>query len=775
MPKKKDNKKAERAAKVEKRSKAQKKVAKALKKPASEPKTAATGEVRLSGKEQSTPTGKFKPIEVVPPQIREAYKSRFEEQQLAEIGKEVSTEEQRRRSERLQELPAPTEPKKVKAVRGETAIPAAERPLTPKPGPLEEPTPGQQARRQAGRLPRGTSGTGIFTFQTATRPDTTPGVRAQLDVARQSQKGRDISPLPPHVQATALALARRDHDLAKSTGKTVNNIEPDSKIPDRFSIRGGHHERLAEAIHAYGANEEDFNKIKEKGSFVDKVHFAWNVLDNDRHSKKKTPLFPDSEGATHWENPVTKKVQPTALGGHPEFFRHDADTKALVRGRGESDWTPVKPVRQGWHVVDLRGQKTWTYRSHPAEPYKNTHQVRSLFQHVQNTLKGTFPEAPIRSVTDSVDSRQRAAERVREKFVVMKPEPSEAPLFSRAPKEGGFLREKGRTKKTAVAGLDGVEIKETSQVEYVTGLKRTAPKRPETVQEPSGRRVVRPKQRTEDKKVGYMSQPLTVSQQLSPSAKELERQKKFAQLRQEASGFGGRTVIGPSGEIKRSAPTVQETVKLIPAAKQTSKKVTKLKAVLSKKVTPGLVDQPLPGMESYGYEQRGTKSSRYWKGSLGAGPEESRWKGKWVETPGTSGQPGSARPTPQTESIGETGMEQLRYIKSQYPGGKIPSPSRELVKAPKKQKLPKPEKTAPRTILSGTSPATERNIPQQLEIPGLESPGYDSAVGQQFRAVSEQTRQLQLASKQGAVPGVASEMPRGTEPKKSTRSFKGRR
>jgi hypothetical protein len=789
MPKKKVEKaKAEGAARAKKRTTAQKKVAKALKKPARAPKTTATGEVRLSKKEQTTPTAspKFALPTEVPPQLRKAYKQRFEEAQLEEIGKkEVSQAELKERETRISEMPTAPQPAEVKKVRGETVIPPSERPLTPKPTGEPEPTPGQQARRQAGRLPRGTSGTGTFTFQTATRPEGVTGIKTIRDIARQSQKGRSISPLSPQVQGTALALARRDHEIAKTSGKEVNGISPNAVTPDEVSIRGTHHERLAEVIHGYGAKEEDFNKLPGKGDLPTKVSFAWSAMKEHERSKRKTPLWHESEGATHWEDPRTKQVKALALGGHPEFYRHEGSTESLIRGRGESNWKPVTPTTEGWHVINLRGQKTWTFRGHPAEPYKDTHQVRSLFQHVQNTVKGEFPEAPIRSITDSGDSRRRAAERVREKFIVMKPEAAEASMFSkRATKDSGFLRQRGRTKRTLVAG-DNVTVENTPETEFVTGPKRIEPRRPKVVQEPSGRRVVRPRRRDESKKVGFISQPLAVSKQMTkPGMPSMQPP--------------SVTKLGPSGEILRSAPSITKEIVPDPKALKKNPKTKKTKAVYS--VKPGMVDQPFPSMEKYGYEKPATPAKKVTtkklipvEGPITAGQAEAESTTRYTPSsgelrklvgrpsitvskettiPGTPAVRGSARPTPQGEYAGETGIEQLQYYKKKS-GGVIPSTSRELVKAPKKQ--PRPKAAKPSTILSGTDLAATRNIPQQLELPGIESPGYAGAMGQQFRRVSQKTRELQLKSQQGAVPGVAAEMPRGTEPKKSTRSFKGRR
>ncbi|MFZ9893062.1 MAG: hypothetical protein ACO3FO_04725 [Candidatus Nanopelagicaceae bacterium] len=797
MPKKKkvEKEKAERAQRAVKKTEAQKTAAKEikkLKKPDTAPKTEPKRDIKVGG-EQTTPTGKFKAVEQVPPQIREAYRKRFEEVQTAEIGGEIPAERKRKYAEEIGALGSSGSPEEIKKVRGETSISESERPLTPKPKPEAEPTPGQQAKRQKGRLPRGAGRTGTFTFQTATREEAGPGIKAIRDIARQSQKGRDISPLAPHEQGTALALARRDHEIAKSTGKPVNGIDPNSETPTPYSIRGTHHERLAQVIHGYGAKEEDFAKLPGKGNLPTKIQFAWSALKEHERSKRKTPLYPDSEGATHWEDPRTKRVAPTAAGNHPEFYRHEGQTQSLIKGTGDSAWKAVTPTTQGWHVINLRGQKTWTFRGHPAEPYKDTHQVRSLFQHIQNTIKGDFPEAPITTGTDSADSRRRTAERVREKFVVTQPEPSEAAGFSkRAVKEGGFMRQRGRSQRTMVAAPDNVTVTETPETEFVTGPKRIEPRRPKVVQEPSGRRVIRPRRRDEGKKVGYITQPLTVPQ---------TRKKGFDFETLKPVSVKGK--LGPSGEILRSAPTIEKGAKIQVEKKLKTK--SKIKVVPTYKVKPGLVDQPLPGMEKYGYEKQEVpaKTSTRKKlisveGPITAGQAEAEKVVPYrssvgelrklvgrpfisvteeVKTPASPAVAGSARPKEEPKSsIGETGMEQLNYIKKQY-GGVIPSSSRELVKAPKNIRAPKKPKVEQKTIMSGTESelAATRNIPQQLELPGIESPGYSGAMGQQFRRVSPATRELQLKSQQGSVPGVASEMPRGTEPKKSTRSFKGRR
>lgn len=819
MPKKPSKKKAAAPSKVEKRTAAQKKVAKALKKPAAAPKAEPKREIKVGG-EQTTPSAGpgFSLPQEIPPQIREAYRAKFEEQQIAEIGGEIPTERKRFYEEEIKKMGTPADPEAIKAVQGETVVPEAERPLTPKPEPEPEPTPGQQAKRQAGRLPRGIGRTSVFGFEIATREEPTPKVKTQLDIARQSQKGRDISPLAPHVQATALTLARRDHDLAKSTGKEVNGISPESQTPDLVSIRGSHHERLAEVIHGYGVKEEDFNKIPGKADLPTKVKLAWSALKDHERSKRKVSMPAFSQGATHWQDPKTGKLRPLSEGSHPEFYSHEGETQALVKGKGEANWVPLKPVREGWKVTGLRGGvKAWTFVKHPAEEYKNTHQVRSLFEHLSNTLKGSFPE--LTGPGPSADSRRRTAERVREKFIVTRPEPSEEGAFSkRAVKDSTFTQERGRTKRTIVskpvnisADLtvnytrgklkvsrvdvykqnmkpDNITIQETSEVERVTSPKPIEPRRPKIVQEPGGRRVVRPRRRDEGKKVGYVSQPLTVGTQMSAATAELERQKRLGTFTPGTSGRGIASTVGPNGEILRSSTVSREVV---PDEKALKKNPKSKKTRVKINVTPGQVDQMLPGMENYGYEQPATAPKKVKKlipveGPLTAGAAEAAKSGfrfssgelnkiagrvtipqETIE-PGTPAIPGSARPKKvEGEFAGETGLEQLQYIKKK--AGLASQRALAVIK---------PEKPARgMAILKGTEGqlSETRNIPQQLELPGIESPGYAGAMGQQFRRVSPATRELQLKSQQGAVPGAASDLPKGVEPKKSTRSFKGRK
>lgn len=274
----------------------------------------------------------------------------------------------------------------------------------------------------------------------------------------------------------------------------------------------------------------------------------------------------------------------------------------------------------------------------------------------------------------------------------------------------------------------------------------------------------------------------------------------FAIAQERTKIFGPKpnvqTKVGPSGEILSSAPTITKTV--VPDEKAIKKHPKSKKTRVETKVTPGRVDQMLPGMENYGYAEPAKKATKYWRGTLGTEsftdpvsgqvvtvklPKEKAFQGKWVEEPATPATPGSARPAPQGEFAGETGIEQLKYLKKK-PGerlGKTVAKYDPKTAKAGRRSMPKKSKYKG-TLLAGTDEAATRirntgtvaEVPQQLELPGIESPGYAGALGQQFRSVKPATRELQLKSQQGDWRAASSELPKGVAPKKSTRSFKGR-
>lgn len=796
MAKKKDNARKKNAAK---KTEAQKKAAESLKKPA-KPKTEPKRDITLRG-EQTTPTASpdFSLPTEVPPQIRKEYKTRFEKAQTAEIGKITD-----KYATDIQNLPTPADPEEIKKVRGRTGVAKGERKLTPKPGKLKDPSTGGIIKKQSSRMPRGSGGVKAFKFDTAT-PAESPlairNVKFYIDKSRRESRGEERTILTPSQTDRAVWLARRDHAIAKQTGKKVHDIDPNQEVPNARNIEGGHHERLVVAMDAYGAREEDFNKLPGK-NFVDKVLSAYRTHENDKRTQDYRTIDVEKEGITHVIDPTDPAGGAVPINEQMgEFKQARGPQIMLTRLKGTGEWrlTPREHwVNHGWETTtsqDINGNPVKALKYEPPIQQRKEyagHEFRSLKDHILSTLRSTTP--PNVEESSSVASRKRAAAAVQNKFIDVAPQPEEASMFSRTYGQEGPIGEgtpsrytiKKQRGKTAKKEIDNV-IKDVPEQETLLFPKPKSPFKGKRIKNEQGKELpipyvmepgtarptVRPLRKTEDNTRGVVTQPLTVPTKFG-------RGQQFSGFPSPAdvAASANATKIGPSGEILKSKPTIEKGVKLVATKKQKSPRTrTDLEVVPTYKVTPGQVDQMLPGMENYGYEEPAKKASRYWRGTLGTTtvgsdeqgkpitmnlkPEEA-FKGKWVETPATPAQPGSARPKQETgEFAGETGLEQAKFAVSKLTGkkrrgGKIPMP---MFKG---------------TPLEGVDKAAYG--PMQLELPGIESPGYAGAVGQQFRSLRPAEAALENVKEQGSVEGSPIPQTRGVSPsKKSTRSFKGRR
>lgn len=823
MAKKKDNARKKNAAK---KTEAQKKAAESLKKPA-KPKTEPKRDITLRG-EQTTPTASpdFSLPTEVPPQIREEYKTRFEEAQTAEIGKITD-----KYATDIQNLPTPADPEEIKKVRGRTGVAKGERDLTPKPTPLEEPGTGSQIRRQSSRRPKGgaagptTTGSraGAFKFDVATPPGNPLGVKTLLDLARGEEKGRDRSPLNAAQIDRVVWLARRDHTLARQTGKMVADIHPDDPVPTADNVRYGHHERLVEAMDAYGAKEEDFNKLPGQ-NFVDKVHSAWEAHKSDERANDYRTIDVAKEGITHVIDPTDPAGGAVPINEQMgEFKQARGPQMMLTKLKGTGTWriTPAEHrTIHGWETTtsqDINGNPVKALKYEPPIQQRKEyagHEFRSLKDHILSTLRSTTP--PNVEESSSVASRKRAAAAVQNKFIDVAPQPEEASMFSRTYKQEGPIGEgtpsrytiKKQRGKTAKKEIDNV-IKDVPEQETLLFPKPKSPFKGKRIKNEEGKELpipyvmepgttrptVRPLRKTEDNTRGVVTQPLTVPTKFG-------RGQQFSGLPSPADVAASAEVtkIGPNGEILKSKPTIEKGVKLVATKKQRSPRTrTDLEVVPTYKVTPGQVDQMLPGMEDYGYEEPAKKASRYWRGTLGTTtvgsdeqgkpitmnlkPEEA-FKGKWVETPATPGKPGSSKKPFTGRSLEEVIKEGKTWEGNNFLGFDTGGPSinvsnleitpgkPESGKKRRGGRIPMPMFKG--TALEGVDKASYG--PMQLELPGIESPGYAGAVGQQFRSLRPAEAALENIKEQGSVEGSPISQTRGvSSSKKSTRSFKGRR
>jgi hypothetical protein len=288
------------------------------------------------------------------------------------------------------------------------------------------PTPAQAAARSS-RTASGGSGTGIYTFDSP-RPAETPQQNVSVLQSRRQAKGLPGLPGDQNgVNDLALGLAKRDYAIAKTTNKTVNEMDPEGDEPSHIDqIYYGHHRRLAEVMLVGGLTEDHIAKSAQGSgrNTVAKVKYLHSLLKKHESARDARPINLESEGITHWIHPTTgvahpiadnhpdmPKMQPQQVeggdkvghgfwrGGKEERVRKDASTGSYVvdknTGNAEVDaslgWNPDKEV--GFYTVNLRGGiKALKQNIPPASG-------RSLWEHEVNNMKNEFPASV------SVDSR----------------------------------------------------------------------------------------------------------------------------------------------------------------------------------------------------------------------------------------------------------------------------------------------------------------------------------------------------------------------------------
>ena len=352
-----------------------------------------------------------------------AFEEVQKEQNLSEIGKlgKEATPSQRkaRAAQREKYAGQITEINSSTVPRNE--VDTTEDPLRPR---MEEvdpiPTPAQAAARDA-RTAAGGSGTGVYTFD-APRPAEAPQQNVDVLKARRQSKGLPGLPGDENgVNGLALGLAKRDYAIAKTSNKTVNEMDPEGDEPSHIDqIYYGHHRRLAEVMLKGGLSEDHIAKSAQGSgkNIVGKVKYLHKLLTKHESARDAQPINLEREGITHWIHPTTgvahpiadnhpdmPKMQPPQVeggdkvghgfwrGGKEERVRKDQSTGSYVvdknTGNAEIDstlgWNPDKEV--GYYTVNLRGGiKALKQNVPPASG-------RSLWEHEVNNMKSEFPQS----------------------------------------------------------------------------------------------------------------------------------------------------------------------------------------------------------------------------------------------------------------------------------------------------------------------------------------------------------------------------------------------
>jgi hypothetical protein len=547
---------------------------------------------------------------------------------------------------------------------------------------------------------------------------------------------------------------------------------------------------------------------------------AHPISDNHPDMPKTQPIYvPGGEDVNHgfWR------------GGKEQRVRKDQNTGSWVMdkntGNAEIDktlgWNPDKEV--GYYTVNLRGGiKALKQNVPPASG-------RSLWEHEVNNMKSEFPpsisedsrlqhkayanrileDAAASEVDGRVLARNRAGEPI-------------AKVKRRSGKIVGYVRGSGRTRQR------GFTVDETGEAVQTTGIAtsraRTAREgapfptrelgdsgyaeggstrveRTTTVPEMTkvvefenkkrrtkksairnGRKVVVPPERgllVQKREVAAIPQNTTPSPSkqfaamIPPTNPSWDRPNVLTQQAGENSG------VSTAEPITKGRGYTTKTV--LPDPKAVKKNPKTKKTITKYDYHPGMVDQPLPGMENLGVKEPSNPFDR----------EEPKFK--IVEGPITASQQAGeeAVPNPTSNILKQHKGKVVYSERSETPVAPArPTVSTQLAKIAGNAPVEKPVAAGPeKTVLSYRKnkmvaptpveqpPAAPKEEPEQLALPGMEPTNSAHAGGQQWlrvRNLSAQTQSLQNRASKAGVPGGANPIPveRGTEAPKSNRSFK---
>ena len=799
-------------------------------KPEPKKKTPAIAAPKMEGPKEA-------PVKDTAPKTGDAYKSgnneknpRFEEVQKerseAEIGKlgtEASVGEKQARESQLAKYEQQIREVPISSVPKNESV--NEDALRPKMKPDEGiPTPAAQAKRGSGTA-RGGGGTGVYKFDEAVR--TPEEGRSVGELAwRREKKGLQGLPGDENgVNSLALGLAKRDLAEAKKTGKSVNEMDPNTVEPSGIEdIYYGHHRRLAKVMLAGDISEDQIkNSAKGTGAtFIGKVKYLHKLATDYASARQKNPIDVEKEGITHWVHPRTG-VAHAISENHPDMpktvdaeggvthgfwrsngvedrVRKDQNTGSWIldkrTGNSEVDstlgWDPSKP--QGHVVVNLRGGiKALKENMAPGN-------TRSLWHHEVNSMKNDFPssvsedsrlqhktiatnivdnvqqsagaDAPTRSKTPRMNSRSgklvgiiRGTGRTRKLGFAVNAEGEAAPVTKVATSRARVYR--GESKSSPVLGgtFPTRDFGGTGYSEGGSVLQTHTSEQPEMskIIEYPAKKVIRKKQAITAQGNAVTVPPqrgaLVQSRTILPTTEKKTRGQQWAEMGAPAPMWNRPNVIGTNEPGVSTAEPILKgrgtvTSSVMPDPRVAKKDPNTKKTVTKLAYNPGMVDQPLPGFETWTPEgKRPVKET----------PVSER-------VPTVSTQLAKITGNSPVEQPVENAAKTKKTVRVYGTKKMVPAPE-----SPKKAEKIKanPEQLA----FPGSYPAEGAEGPA---IPGMEDVSSTHAGGQQWlkpRQLGSETLNLQGKAQSAGVPGGMSptNVERGTEPAKSNRSFKNKR
>ena len=363
--------KAARVSKKEKKERAAKFEAAVapdrIKNPSTGPKTTGATIAPLPPRTESETTGSSTPPAERAPND-ESYRQETiktqKEKDLAEIG---NKEAGAKYSEQLKELPTASTNVPQPKVETDTK-------LTPKVEEEKDPSAGQQVLEQVLKSPRARSGTGPVTFSHPMRQVTGADVNVTEEptiaknLTERMSTGMGLPGSENGVLDHALALAQRDARKATETRKVVNGIEPDTNITSHAGIVGGHHHRLAKVMHSTGLSEEQLTSLAtHAGMRLDTALTGGiNIPGTKVKSRGLHEMVQEHEDSKRHITQTTSEgdlmehpdgsVRPVAAG--MQLTRTKGKVTKVTRNMHTGELEVSNPMHVGWDKFKGQGGKT---------------------------------------------------------------------------------------------------------------------------------------------------------------------------------------------------------------------------------------------------------------------------------------------------------------------------------------------------------------------------------------------------------------------------------
>jgi hypothetical protein len=158
----------------------------------------------------------------------------------------------------------------------------------------------------------------------------------------------------------ALKLHARDLQQARSTGKVVNDVEPnDPPATEHGHVYGGHHAAYARVMRVMGIADDEVYKNAASASGMRLPAYVASLHKKVvQHETSKSDMTHTLTGDEFWEHPRTKEIIPVKAN-HPDmpsaFTRSVGVVNKVTRGADGSE--VLDSGYRGWDKTTARGGK----------------------------------------------------------------------------------------------------------------------------------------------------------------------------------------------------------------------------------------------------------------------------------------------------------------------------------------------------------------------------------------------------------------------------------